>query len=534
MNLDKVAAQLRHREGVRALDLGLLLGRRFWWAIIKPWLALVVPLLVVVQMVVGVLVSPWAAVAVGWWLKPLFDRVSLHVVSRGFFGDVPSTGETIRTVVRQWFSRRTLIDLSWRRVLGDRCVTLPIFLLEGNHRVEIGARLKALYGSDGIRAKGWLLAGMALGFKAVFYLSVVLLVVMLTPNQPGADPLLVLDYLMDEANVWVVTASVVAVTTVATTLVEPFYLTGGFGIYIQRRIEREGWDLEIRFRRLVERLEDSLTGSLNLLVAGSLAVLMAAMISAPADVEAEEKWQFDEIDTVQQSDDAVEAGYTPAVEGFEEPPVDDPQTVLDEIVGDKPFLPPKETTEQWIPSEPEDTALPDIDLGAFSGAFDLIAQGLWVLLWVLFFGLMAVAVVKMVRVFGDSGNQLPGRDQKARWEAKLAARGVETVLPERGELVEAVREHWSQGKQRQALAVMLVSTLMAVEQRHQVEFPPGWTVQRCALEVRGLSPEGPVVMALARAFDEVVWAGRTLENRRFDQLCSEWSSRIAVEGVGDE
>ena len=34
----------------------------------------------------------------------------------------------------------------------------------------------------------------------------------------------------------------------------PFYVAGGFGLYINRRMELEGWDIELVFRRLAQRM----------------------------------------------------------------------------------------------------------------------------------------------------------------------------------------------------------------------------------------------------------------------------------------
>ena len=42
---------------------------------------------------------------------------------------------------------------------------------------------------------------------------------------------------------------------VAACIVEPFYVACGFTLYLQRRTILEGWDIELRFRQLTERVE---------------------------------------------------------------------------------------------------------------------------------------------------------------------------------------------------------------------------------------------------------------------------------------
>jgi hypothetical protein len=37
-------------------------------------------------------------------------------------------------------------------------------------------------------------------------------------------------------------------------LVGPIYAAAGFTLYLNRRIELEGWDIELKFRRLTARL----------------------------------------------------------------------------------------------------------------------------------------------------------------------------------------------------------------------------------------------------------------------------------------
>ena len=40
----------------------------------------------------------------------------------------------------------------------------------------------------------------------------------------------------------------------AVTLLEPFYVGGGFALYLNRRVELEGWDLEVAFRKAAARI----------------------------------------------------------------------------------------------------------------------------------------------------------------------------------------------------------------------------------------------------------------------------------------
>jgi hypothetical protein len=69
-------------------------------------------------------------------------------------------------------------------------------------------------------------------------------------------------------------------------LVAPFYVAGGFALYLTRRSELEGWDIELGFRRLLQRESGSLIGWLSAIgLCGSLlcGVPVSSLEAAEAD-----------------------------------------------------------------------------------------------------------------------------------------------------------------------------------------------------------------------------------------------------------
>ena len=70
-----------------------------------------------------------------WWLKPLFDRIILHVISVRFF----ESGASLRRLCRglgKSLWRGLLGDLLWRRFSPLRSAMMPVRMLEfaGNQR----------------------------------------------------------------------------------------------------------------------------------------------------------------------------------------------------------------------------------------------------------------------------------------------------------------------------------------------------------------------------------------------------------------
>jgi hypothetical protein len=63
---------------------------------------------------------------------------------------------------------------------------------------------------------------------------------------------------------------------VAECVVEPYYVAAGFSLYLARRSELEGWDIEVAFRRLSRRLlVEHAAPALRLLAAAALGLLLA-------------------------------------------------------------------------------------------------------------------------------------------------------------------------------------------------------------------------------------------------------------------
>src|SRR5690606_20555067 len=95
MKLENMAFVARPRSPWEAVDLGLHMARAWWWPLCVSWLVLAVPVTVVLWLLpVPNEWLPWLI----WWLKPLFERPQLYIVSRAVFGTVPSLRETLRAL----------------------------------------------------------------------------------------------------------------------------------------------------------------------------------------------------------------------------------------------------------------------------------------------------------------------------------------------------------------------------------------------------------------------------------------------------
>jgi hypothetical protein len=76
------------------------------------------------------------------------------------------------------------------------------------------------------------------------FVSLFFLQVWLAPHTDG-DPWGDLRSLWRPGHAWVSTVEYAAVVC----FLEPFYVAAGFGMYLNRRVELEAWDIEQEFRR---------------------------------------------------------------------------------------------------------------------------------------------------------------------------------------------------------------------------------------------------------------------------------------------
>jgi hypothetical protein len=254
MELERIGVVLRPRESREALDLGTTLLRANAAAVWSAWFAFSAPLFVLCNALALLLGLPWLGVLLTWWLKPLFDRVPLYVLSRAVFDHTPLWRETLRGQrAMPW--RPTVAGLTWLRVDSHRALRLPLDLLEGASNKQRAARWKVL--RRRLVGEASLLTWGCLQFELVLFLSVWLLAFLLLPDE--WRPVSFVGFFRDGVHAigvgWELAASCVAY--LAMSVIEPLYVACGFALYLNRRTQLEAWDIDLAFRRLRARLLDA-------------------------------------------------------------------------------------------------------------------------------------------------------------------------------------------------------------------------------------------------------------------------------------
>ena len=232
------AFSLRQRSVWEAVDSGVLLWRSNFTYLI-PFFAIPIWIIACSLRFLPADLRFVSYIAL-WWLKPFFDRLALHVVSKRFFGSSSKFKDLTQGLLE--IRRGLLGDLLWRRFRAGRAGEMPIRVLEHLGGKQFRPRKKDLT-PGGINFCAYIsFIGLALeGALLMGEISCVYLVShMFFPSA--------VEYMGE--NMATMENFIFAAFCFNLMLVESLYVCMGFGLYINSRVEVEGWDLQLLFQKL--------------------------------------------------------------------------------------------------------------------------------------------------------------------------------------------------------------------------------------------------------------------------------------------
>ncbi len=243
MDLNKLCIEARTRNQWEAIDLGVLLTKQLWRPLFVSW---AVPVIITYLILILVFsISSWWPYFIIWWLKPLWDRLPLYIVSRALFGEVISAKEALSKIV-SLYKIDLLPWITYRRFNISRSLDMPVTILEGLTSQARSKRLFAITRSN-THAASWLTI-ICLHIEQFLALAIFSFAVLLVPDEFQLN---FLSLALDEEET---TSSILFFLSIITMcLIAPFYTVAGFCLYINRRIHIEAWDVEIRFRHLAKQ-----------------------------------------------------------------------------------------------------------------------------------------------------------------------------------------------------------------------------------------------------------------------------------------
>lgn len=244
MQIEKLQVVLKPRTTWESADLGTKLALRWFLPLSLAWVLLALPFLLISFQFDRFLIQ----LLFLWWFKPLYERAALMALSILIFDGRITLGAILKGFAdtRLWFYL-TIFRLSWRRSENT-----PIDALEDLDFNTQSQRRKWLYAGDSRIASIVSLFGLMI--EAIIVLAIISLFYFLTQADfnsaySGVLKILNINEISREESIFLMIAIFFAMWLSAV-----FYVSVGFATYLNQRTIKEGWDLELGFKKIVNRL----------------------------------------------------------------------------------------------------------------------------------------------------------------------------------------------------------------------------------------------------------------------------------------
>jgi uncharacterized membrane protein SpoIIM required for sporulation len=187
-----------------------------------------------------------AALLFVWWLKPLYDRVVLHVLSRAVFGEVQSPRHVLGAW-REWLAPGS----PWRSPSAASTPRARSTCRCGSSRASARGAARERRSVLGRRVSSYAtwLTIVCVHFELVLYWSLGQLTSLFVPAKSLEGRDFTAAFLAGDLFHYGDLLAYVA----AVLLLEPFYVAAGFALYLNRRTLLEGWDIEVALRKITQR-----------------------------------------------------------------------------------------------------------------------------------------------------------------------------------------------------------------------------------------------------------------------------------------
>ncbi|MDR1024403.1 MAG: DUF4129 domain-containing protein [Treponema sp.] len=435
-----------------------------------------------------------------WWLNPLFDRFILHVVAARYFEPHSSFPGLFRGLAGS-ICRGLPGDLLWRRFSPWRAAVMPLRVLERaavrsrrtGKRQRVVNRKRALSGGGlhfCIFLTVWcpLLQWILIAGETFF---VFLISQQFNLTLPGSGNPFALGGLY-YYTLWCVNYLVV----------ESLYVCMGFGLYLNSRVEVEGWDIELLFRQFAGRRRK----------AGFPALLLFALILIlphPPGIFAQSPVP----------DSVPGTGLLlPPVVG-ESMPAESLQEILQSDMGGE--------RKVWsIRSKDQDE---DTGRNSFISRF---SSPLASFPWLIFFRVLLILALAALAL---SCGIYVYRRRRLALAAKPPESLVSPQIPAPELLLEEAGRVYRRGLVREAWALCYRASLEALARYRLIRFPPGATEYRCLALVRhhqgGRDPGGvDSFAALIRHWVALAYGGVEPPGGAFEEALA-WAGSLNRPGA---
>lgn len=513
MQLTEANVAIRPRTPWEAIDLGTQLARRHAPLLMASWAAVTLPVFAVLSLLLWQ--HPSLALLLFWWLKPLYERLPLFILSRALFGETPSLGESLKAVPGlwrpQWFA-----SLTWRRLSMTRSFDLPVQQLEGLDGNARRQRLVTL-GRRGGRAASWLTV-VGVHLEGALWLGLLGLLYLMLPAQ------LVQSWnwedLLGLSAQWLWLEHLSNLLYALLLIIwEPVYVACGFSLYLNRRTHLEAWDIELTFRKLRQRL----LGTLPLLALACSLLLVPAERTAWAAAETATDSASPGPDSGRLLNQPLtsEASRQRIGELLDQPPFQQRETVTRWRLGDADQAEETGTLARLIENL--------LKGGSFWRSLEHLAQVLEVLLW----SALAILVVLLCWRYRDWLRTFAGRSRmptRAQDQSPTQMFGLD-VAPESlpSDVAGEAERLWSENP-RAALALLYRGLLSILLHEFRLPLKTAHTEGEVLAAVHRLAQPQLVRFAecVTQHWQRQAYGHQDADETVRDRLCAEWRALFST------
>jgi hypothetical protein len=505
VQLDRIELVLRRRSPWEAIDLGLVMVRQWRGPVYRVWLSVVLPVAVAILAVLWA--WPGAGMLAVWWLKPVADRVLLKLFSEATFGEPPTPREVWRSIPALLRGSGLLSGLTFRRFSPYRSFELPIRQLEGQRGKALRLRSRTL--SRKVAGYAFWLMFVCAHLVVIFEFGLVQLVGFLAPGDaPGGFSLFFGDAGLLELHLFN------AAWLIAESIVEPFYVAAGFSLYLNRRSELEGWDIEVAFRHMAETRGGTASPARAPRRRGAAAVAVAFLAGAQIFLAAPEA----PAEEASRGNPGVAAGEA--------------RRVAQEVLSDPVFGGEVEEMA-WRPRARNSGEESESDVPRWVRYLLTVSNWLAEGMRGVSYALMAAALAALLVILYRYSGRLAGEVSKRAVQAPETLFGLDlraSMLP--ADLPAAAEAEADAGRMAAALSLLYRGALVALIERHHVPFHDGDTENVCLRRVDGYAGETVLAYfsALLEAWKASAYASSPPSLSSVRALCQGWREHFAGRG----
>lgn len=511
MNIEALTLEVRPRSPWESMDLAVRLAVSHWRILLSSWMTTVFPVFLIINLIL-LKEHPYWAFFLVWFLKPLYDRVPLFVLSQVIFAE-QITWKDVVSAVPSFFKTGVLASLTLYRLDPGRAFSLPVRQLEGLTGKLRRQRMNTLGRGNNREVLFFILC---FHLESLLFWGTLGLLIMLLPTHVAMQSA---EFIFTETEPGLLfNALSMALYFLVMVIVETLYVAGCFVLYLNRRIILEGWDIELVFRKLAQRQHknNSIQGRQSLQT-GLLTAFLILLFSAGAqDTEAALSSYEDVLPPVAAAPAAAEASKETIRQVMADPVFSRFHTVESlEYTGtidkDKDKT-DSDKVQSWLTDS--------FEIIGRTIAF-IVEIGLWLLL------LLAIFLLVKYRdrlQLGFASKAKQPLDEIPEMLFGLDLR--EESLPEN---VAAQAMQLYQDKQyRAALALLYRATLAYLVRHYEFTLEKGATEGDCLKLVThklqlSCEAEKKYFVELTRSWQLIAYAHRMIPAEQMEQLCLNWS-----------